>query len=341
MLDLDTFLTTLYVLIDDWYKHYIATLKPRRCGKTATMSDSEVLTVAIAGQWCVGVPWRSERGVVRYMGRHGRSWFPTMLERSGFNRRVRDLCGVLAALQRYFALEGSVEPTLYEVGDGLPLPVCSLAQALHSSQHWLTHSSRGHGGTHGGWFFGQRWWVSMADSGSITGWLVADAFLNERWLFEGLLSARGGDGEIRGPGRGIRRVRAELPVFPNGFIGGQFAAGGYTSHPYLVDRGLNGSYWRQHWSTSYAAQVLAIPPANSDAASAWTRQDCRWHARLRQKIEGLYAIMTDVFGIKRLNAHSQWGQYTRLAAKAAAYNLGLYLNRLLERPLFAFATLLC
>ena len=46
------------------------------------MSDSEVLTVAIAGQWRDGVPWRSERGIVRYMLKHGQSWFPRMLKRS-------------------------------------------------------------------------------------------------------------------------------------------------------------------------------------------------------------------------------------------------------------------
>lgn len=341
MLDLDTFLTILYVLIDDWYKYYVAQQKPMRCGTPATMSDSEVLTVAIAGQWRVGVPWQSERGVVRYMNQHGRHWFPKMLQRSGFNQRVRDLCGVLAALQRYFGQAGSTGERWYEVGDGLPLPVCSLGQALREPHRWLLHSSRGHGGNHGGWFFGQRWWVSVTAEGAITGWVVADAFINERWVLEAFLSQRGGDGELRTPAVDHRVSRAERPLPTTGFIGGQFAAGRYTLRPYLVDRGLNGGRWLQHWAEVYAAQVIAIPPTNSADFQHWTRQDCRWHAGLRQTIEGVYAIMTDVFGIKRVNAHSQWGQYTRLAAKAAAYNLGLYLNRLLNRPLGAMATLIC
>ncbi len=66
-MDLDTFLTTLYVLVDDWYKARIAPFMQRRKGAQQQMSDSEVLTVALAGQWRVGVPWQSERGVVRYM----------------------------------------------------------------------------------------------------------------------------------------------------------------------------------------------------------------------------------------------------------------------------------
>src|SRR5690606_1695958 len=88
-MDLDTFLTTLYVLVDDWYKARIEPLMPRRKGGQQQMSDSEGMTVALAGQWRVGVPWQSERGVVRYMHPYGRGWFPTMLERSAFNERVR------------------------------------------------------------------------------------------------------------------------------------------------------------------------------------------------------------------------------------------------------------
>ena len=56
-MDLDTFLTTLYVLIDDRYKRELAQHKPKRGGKQVCMSDSEVLTVAIAGQWRKGVSW--------------------------------------------------------------------------------------------------------------------------------------------------------------------------------------------------------------------------------------------------------------------------------------------
>ncbi len=99
-MDLDTFLTTLYVLVDDWYKGETSARFKRHAGPALQMSDSEVLTVAIAGQWRVGVPWRSERGIVRYMLKHGRSWFPSMLKRSQFNQRVRDLWTVLYACSR-------------------------------------------------------------------------------------------------------------------------------------------------------------------------------------------------------------------------------------------------
>jgi len=55
-MDLETFFTLLYVLVDDWYKVYVEGYKPPTSGSKPTMSDSEVLTVALAGQWRVGVP---------------------------------------------------------------------------------------------------------------------------------------------------------------------------------------------------------------------------------------------------------------------------------------------
>lgn len=39
-------------------------------------------------------------------------------------------------------------------------------------------------------------------------------------------------------------------------------------------------------------------------------------------------------------AHTSWGLLTRIGAKAAAYNCGVLLNRLLRRPDLALATLI-
>jgi hypothetical protein len=119
-MDLDTFLATLYVVVDDWYKAEMAGAMRRHVGPAVQMSDSEVLTVALAGQWRVGVPWQSERGVVRYMQQHERGWFPTMLGRSAFNERLRGLWAALVKLQQRVA-EWLTEPDeVYESVDIVP-----------------------------------------------------------------------------------------------------------------------------------------------------------------------------------------------------------------------------
>jgi hypothetical protein len=47
-MDRETFFTTLYVLVDDWYKAYIMPHQTKTVGTPPQMSDSEVLCVALA-----------------------------------------------------------------------------------------------------------------------------------------------------------------------------------------------------------------------------------------------------------------------------------------------------
>src|SRR6187401_2556011 len=94
-IDLNTFLTTVYCITDDLYQQHYAHLKPKRPGKKPDLSDSEVLTLTILAQWQLD---RSERAFLGYAAQHWRSFFPRLLSQSQFNRRSRDLCGVLSAL---------------------------------------------------------------------------------------------------------------------------------------------------------------------------------------------------------------------------------------------------
>jgi hypothetical protein len=339
-MDLDTFLTTVYVLVDDWYKEQgMEAYLKRHPGAAERMSDSEVLTVALAGQWRVGVPWQSERGVVRYMRRHGRGWFPQMLERSGFNERVRKLWGAFILLQQQLAQHWSATTMLYECVDCVPLPACSSAQGHTYRRHWLESSQVGYGGNQGEWFFGEQLLVAVLPDGMVTGWLIGPASADDRWLMEAFVSQRAGHMTVRGPARDVHQVRQRDPQPPTGPIGPCQSAGQGHPRPYLADQGFNGERWRYHWWHTYHAQVLTIPPANT--ALAWSSASKRWLNAHRQIIETTFARLDGVFGLKRLLAHSRWGQYTRVAAKLAAYNIGLLINHLLGRPLGALATLLC
>ncbi len=49
-MDLDSFLVTLYVLVDDWWKLDHSSSEPSRSGRPALLTDSEVLTLAILAQ---------------------------------------------------------------------------------------------------------------------------------------------------------------------------------------------------------------------------------------------------------------------------------------------------
>lgn len=340
-MELDTFFTLLYVLIDDWYKVHPECHWRGERGPCSHLSDSEVVTLTLAGQWRVGVPWQSERGLVRWVQTHGRALFPRMLGRSAFNARARQLWGVFIKVQQDFGAWLNSPDDLYLCVDCVPLPAFSNAQALKENGHWLWESMNGHGGTSSHFFQGDHLLACVTPSYTVDGWLVANGNLQDRWLLEAFLSTRAGCPQLQLPPlnkhSGYQQQANQLPV---GHIGALQAVGDDHRLPYLADRGFNGRRWCDHWHTHYHAVVISVPPLHAPEATAWSAADKRWLASKRQPVETVFARLSDVFGLKRLLAHSRWGQYTRLAAKLAAYHLGMVINVLLDRPPGALATLL-
>src|SRR5215217_8092264 len=84
MLDVDTFLTALYVMVDDFC--HSRPQKERLSGPDASLSPSEVVTLAIFSRWS---RFSSERDFYRYATSHLQDAFTTLPERSQFNRLVR------------------------------------------------------------------------------------------------------------------------------------------------------------------------------------------------------------------------------------------------------------
>jgi hypothetical protein len=108
------------------------------------MSDSEVLCLGVAAQWRSGVPWRSERGIIRYVRKHLRHLFPTVLTQSAFNRRLRRLWGAFILIQNAVA-EALPAAGDYDIMDGFPIPVTHGARSF--TPGWLADIARiGKGG---------------------------------------------------------------------------------------------------------------------------------------------------------------------------------------------------
>ena len=78
MLDLDSLLVSLYVLVDDWWK-LERTWQPPKTGRPALLSDPQVITLAILAQW---PRFRSEREFWRFAWAHLRSYFPNLCSQS-------------------------------------------------------------------------------------------------------------------------------------------------------------------------------------------------------------------------------------------------------------------
>ncbi len=96
-IDLETLLTTLYVLVDDWYQTEGRHLLKGKTGAKAQFSDSELLTLLLAHDF---VPYPGETQYVAYMRANHLDLFPKLVDQSQYNRRGRALQAVVEALRQ-------------------------------------------------------------------------------------------------------------------------------------------------------------------------------------------------------------------------------------------------
>jgi hypothetical protein len=327
-LDLETFLLALYVIVDDLYQRDIRPRMPAHGGPPAAMSDSEILCLGLAAQWRSGVPWKNERGVLRYAQKHLQHFFPTLLSQSAFNRRLRRLWGAFIVIQDAVA-RLLVTAQDYEVMDGFPIPVAHGARSFHPG--WLADIARIGKGGNDRYFYGVRMMMVISCQGVATGWAMAAGNVQERWVAELLLSMRAGHPRLQGPLHPETRQPKVPP--PTDWMALAPSGGMASSKPIMTDSGFRGADWLAHWADAYGAHVCPKPQRA-------TRAQRRQWSSARQVVETTLAHLTESFGLKYPGAHTGWGLLTRVAAKVAAYNLGIVINRLLGRPDFAFGTLI-
>ena len=120
MVDVDTFLTTLYVIVDDFCQSRAPKRKP---GPEASLCASEVITLSIFARWS---RFASERDFYRYAQTKLRDAFPTLPGEasSQFNRLSRFHAGFLEAFVLHLAallMQGRKCP--YEALDSSAMPV--------------------------------------------------------------------------------------------------------------------------------------------------------------------------------------------------------------------------
>src|SRR5919202_1022240 len=233
MLDVATFLITLYVIVDEFCQ---SALPPdTRPGPAAALSRSEVLTLAIFGQWR---QFASERAFYRYAGRHLRPFFPTLPRRSQFNRLLRRHRAAIAACGLALAQRPEVRTWrdgVYEALDGT--------------------ADRG-GSTLRGGHGGRPVRTAAPPGGATPGFGVAPASANDRPLAEAFFATRHG---LRLP----PGAPPPPPLPPVPWVGQPV---GSTYVYYATDTGFEGAQAHRRWQALYGVQVVSPPKRSADPA---------------------------------------------------------------------------
>src|SRR5919109_1866675 len=167
MVDTDTFLTTLYVLVDDFGT---LSLPPEHHpGPQAPLSRSEVVTLAIFG------PWQgcgSERGFYRSARRHLRAAFPQLPPREHLNRQVRQHLETLGAVGRHLVHLLAAQRCLYEALDSAGVPTRA---AKRRGAGWLPGLAESGWSKRLGWYDGFHRLLAVNPVGVIPGFGLSPA----------------------------------------------------------------------------------------------------------------------------------------------------------------------
>ncbi len=305
MLDVDTFLTALYVMVDDFCQ---SRPRKRSPGPQASLSDSEVVTLAIFACWG---RFSSERDFYRYATVHLRDAFPALPHRSQFNRLVRDHLDLIEEMALHLADVMKARGCPYEALDSSAMPV---RDAKRRGEGWLAGYADVGWSNRLGWYEGFRLLVAVDPTGVITGFGFSAASATDQQVAETFFAVR-------------HRPNSRLPSV------GTAAAG-----PYVADKGFEGEENHRRWLDRYGARIIHPPKRNS--RKPWPKRLRRWVAGLRQIVESVYDKLFNAFGLHRERPHDIGGLRARLAARAVLHNFCMWLNEQLGRPRLAFADLL-
>jgi hypothetical protein len=309
MLDPDTFLTTLYVHVDDFCHAHLPT--PTRPGPPASLTPSEVITLALFSQF----GWfTSERDFYRWACRHLRQAFPNLPDRTQFNRQVRSQWRAIVAFFHHLTEQLDARRTLYEALDATAVPV---RNCKRRGRGWLAGQADIGWSNRLGWYTGFHLLVAVHPQGAITGFAFGSASTKDQPLAESFFALR------HQPDRRVPTV-------------GEPALGYY-----ITDKGFAGVPNHRRWRRAYGAVVVCARQRPTRAAPhglprAWRR----WLASLRQIIETVNEKLLFAFGLARERPHDLSGLHARLAAKMALHNFCVWLNQRLGRPNLAFADLI-
>jgi hypothetical protein len=305
MLDVDTFLTTLYVIVDEFCQSHAPKRKP---GPEASPSASELITLSIFARWA---RFASERDFYCYAKTNLRDAIPTLPSRSQFNRLLRLHTEFLEAFVLHLVALLQSPKCPYEALDSSAMPV---RDAKRRGAGWLAGYADIGWSNSLGWYEGFSLLAAVDCSGVITGFCFGAASSSDQQPAENFFAAR---------------------AWPNRRL---ISVGSVSSGPYIADKGFEGVENHRRWQQSYGASI--IHPPNRNSRKPWSKHLRQWAASMRQIVESVYDKLFNTFGLWRERPHELSGLRARLAARVALHNYCIWLNDQLGRPWLAFADLL-
>ena len=226
--------------------------------------------------------------------------FPSLPERSRFNRRRRNLSGASEVLRR--TLRQHVPQTDVYIVDSFPIPICDFKRAKASKSDLKWADASGTLATYGrcatknlGKFLGFRGSLITTVQGIPVDFAIASADIDDREV---------------------------LPML-------------CQRDPYPIILGDKGNHISEQLQRELleTENTCLLPTLRRNQKQQYSEAFRKLQVSLRRRIETTLNQLTDQFGVAGVRARTHWGFQMRMSNKLGASLLGVFLNQCLGRPL--------
>jgi Transposase DDE domain len=125
-MDRDEFIITVYCLVCEHYQVIKNTYPLRRGGFAPALSDEEVITMELCGEY---FKLATDKDLFAYFRTHYAHFFPQLTNRTLFVRQAANLWQVKAAIQQRLTQVSGQATDPVQIIDTLPLPVCGYTRS--------------------------------------------------------------------------------------------------------------------------------------------------------------------------------------------------------------------
>lgn len=186
---IEDFIITTYIFVDKYFKEISKNLTLRSRGEQAALSDPEVITMEIVGEY-MGLG--SDKQIWSYFKQHWFAYFPKLGCRTSFTRQGANLMTVKQLLQQRISNELTQDKDLF-LFDGFPIPICHIKRYKRSKTYLSTYAGVGYCAAKDEKYFGFKGHILITQEGVTKAMDIAAANIDERDVLPELTESIQGD----------------------------------------------------------------------------------------------------------------------------------------------------
>lgn len=182
------FIITVYCLVCEHYQAIRAAHPLRRGGFPPALTDEEVMTIEICGEY---FKLSTDKDMFNYFRAHYADLFPRLTDRTLFVRQAANLWQVKAAIQRRLTVVSGQADDPVQIIDTLPLPVCTYTRSGRD-RCFKPDADYGHCAAKDLKYYGFKLGLRVARSGMITHFPLLPARPHDIQLLDDLVDGFAG-----------------------------------------------------------------------------------------------------------------------------------------------------